>query len=384
MKYRPFGKTGWNVSSLGFGCMRLPHAEGKPRIIDEPETIRQIRFAVDHGVNYLDTAYQYYEGGSEKVVGLAVKDGYREKVKIATKSPVWLMESPGDFDKYLDISLQRLQVDHIDFYLLHGLRKTFWENVVKHDLIKQAENAKRAGKVGYVGFSFHDNYSLFEEIINAYDKWDFCQIQYNYINVNYQAGLKGLKYASGKGLPIVIMEPLLGGRLAKLPKVMNDVINNEGHKHTPVDLALQWLWNQPEVTCVLSGMNKMSEVEHNINSAEKSGAGSLTSGELELITRLQEVYKKYTPVPCTSCGYCIPCPNSVRIPNMFAMYNNGYLFENMSHAKEVYANISKKLEGKTIAGACIKCGKCEEKCPQHIPISEWLEKIHKELSGDNK
>ena len=271
MKYRKFGSTGLEVSALGFGCMRLPIHEDKT--IDEEKAIAMIRHAIDSGVNYVDTAYPYHQGTSELVVGKALKDGYREKTYLADKLPVWLIEKEEDFDKYLDEQLEKLGTDHIDFYLLHALsRERFEERVKKFNLTKKMEEAKAAGKIRYLGFSFHDSLDVFKEIVDYYH-WDFCQIQYNYINTNYQAGTEGLKYAASKGLGVVVMEPLLGGKLANLAEHVAEVVPD---KKSQVEYALDFLWDQPEVSLLLSGMTEPEQVEQNLEYASRSEIAMVT------------------------------------------------------------------------------------------------------------
>lgn len=384
MKYRKFGNLDFIVSALGFGAMRLPtdgNIHNSNRLsgnIVEDEAIKMIRYAVDQGVNYIDTAYPYHQGSSEIVTGKALKDGYRSKVKLATKSPVFLIEKGEDFNKYLDEQLRRLQTDYIDFYLLHALSRDRWENTVKKlDIIAYAESAKQAGKIKHLGFSFHDNFDAFIEIVDGYDGWEFCQIQYNYMDIENQAGTKGLKYAAGKGLPVVIMEPLLGGRLANPPQEVSDIISKNGRFYSPADLAFQWLWDQKEVSVVLSGMSNMEQVKENIVSADRSGIGVLDSKDFETIELIRKKYNQRTIIPCTKCGYCMPCPNSVDIPKNFALYNDGIIHDDLKSASEKYINFFDKNKR---ADACIQCRLCEEKCPQNIPISEWMLKIHQELS----
>jgi predicted aldo/keto reductase-like oxidoreductase len=274
MQFRKFGKLDWNASVLGFGCMRLPTVDGDPHgpNINEAEAIRMIRRATEGGVNYFDTAYVYHEGNSEAVLGKALR-GQRDVVKIATKCPVWMIQKESDFDRFLNEQLSRLQTHHIDFYLLHALNKDRWSEIVlKHKLLERAEAAIGDGRIRHLGFSFHDNYESFPDIINGCELWTFCQIQYNYMDTENQAGTKGLKLAAAHGLAVVIMEPLLGGRLARPPSSIRQVIERAGVKRSPADWALQWLWDQPEVSVVLSGMSNMDQVEANLESASRAAA----------------------------------------------------------------------------------------------------------------
>ena len=288
MQYRKFGKLDWEGSVLGFGAMRLPVTGEKPNPmgpdVDEPETIRMIRHSIDKGVNYVDTAYPYHGGQSEVVVGKALKDGYRDKVKLATKLPSWLVEKPDDFDRYLDEQLEKLQTNHIDFYLLHTLNTSYWSKLRDWGVLNWAEDAIADGRIHYLGFSFHDEFEVFKEIVDAYDKWTFCQIQYNFMDIEYQAGAKGLQYAADKGLAVVIMEPLRGGQLTlKNPKSISKLWKSAAVQRTPADWALQWIWNHPQVAVVLSGMSTMPQVIENLYSADRSGAGILSEEELILI-----------------------------------------------------------------------------------------------------
>lgn len=383
MKYRKFGKLDFQVSALGFGAMRLPtegSGMGSDRLSDkivEDEAIRMIRYAIDNGVNYIDTAYVYHKCCGEIILGKALKDGYRDKVMLATKSPVWMIKSAEDFDRMLDEQLSKLQTDCIDCYLLHALSKDRWRDIVlKFDLLKRAEAAKQAGKIKYLGFSFHDQGDVFTEIIDGYDKWDFCQIQYNYMDIENQTGTKGLKYAASKGIAVVIMEPLLGGRLANPPKDIQAIIDEGGTKRSSSDLALQWLWDQSEVSVVLSGMSNMKQVEENIASANNSGVGILDSDEFKIIERIRQKYNERAAVPCTACYYCMPCPNNVDIPRNFELYNGGVVHDDVAGSRTVYNNFVDKANR---ASACVDCKICEDKCPQRIPISEWMPKVHKVL-----
>lgn len=368
MQYRTFGRTGCEISALGYGSMRLPtadHTPGSPDI-DKEEAIRLIRYAIDHGVNYVDTAYNYHGGQSEVVVGEALRDGYREKTYLATKNPVWLVEKPEDFDTLLDEQLTKLQTDHIDFYLLHALNRDSWENrVKKHGLIERMIRAKEDGRIRFMGFSFHDDLTVFKEIIDASDSWDFCQIQHNYINIDYQAGNEGLAYAAGKGLGVIIMEPLLGGRLAVAPAQVAKVLP-EGRP--AVKWALDYLWDKPEVGFLLSGMGSLEMVKQNIAYADQSHVGMVPDEERPVYGKAKEIFDTMAIVPCTQCRYCMPCPFGVNIPDVYDAYNKTASL-GLKKARPIYA----ELEGK--ADLCQACGHCEEHCPQHICSTELMPKI---------
>jgi predicted aldo/keto reductase-like oxidoreductase len=380
MQYRKFGKLDWQVSALGFGCMRLPTIDGESANIDEAEATRMVRYAIDHGVNYIDTAYPYHGGNSELFVGRALQGGYREKVKLATKLPCWKVEAAGDFDKFLDEQLEKLQTEYIDFYLLHSLNEESWHKMRDLDVLALAERALADGRIGYLGFSFHDEYGVFQEIVDGYAGWTFCQIQHNYMDIETQAGTKGLKYAAARGLAVVIMEPLLGGRLVDPPEPIQRVWDGAAERRTPADRALQWLWNQPEVSVVLSGMTTMQQVEENVASADASGIGLLSAEDLALYDQVREKYKTLCPIPCTACRYCMPCPNGVDIPRNFAVYNEGVMYDKPDAARDGYNNWTPE---EAQASQCIQCRECEEKCPQSIPISEWMPIVH-EVLGEGK
>jgi len=385
MKYRQFGKLDFDVSALGFGAMRLPVTGDNPAAmgsnIDEPEAIRMIRHSIDQGVNYVDTAYPYHGGKSEVVVGQALQDGFREKVKLATKMPSWFMNRYDDFDKYLNEQLDKLQTDHIDFYLLHSMNQDLWPKLRDLDVLKWAENTMADGRIRYLGFSFHDNLDTFKQIVDAYDNWTFCQIQYNFMDIEYQAGTEGLQYAVDKGLGVVIMEPLRGGQLSKEPpQSVKKMYENASIKRSPADWALQWIWNQPEVSVVLSGMTAMPHVTENVASADNSGVGLLGDDDLALIDRVREEYRKLSPISCTNCGYCMPCPNGVDIPHAFAQYNDAIMYDDPRTARFRYRQNPKEKWGDN----CIECLECEEKCPQEISIAEWLKKVHEYLGPKKK
>jgi len=379
MKYRKFGKLDWEVSALGFGVMRMPTKDDNPANIDKPEAIRMIRYAIDHGVNYLDSAYMYHSEQSEPLVAESLKDGYREKVRIATKMPIGMVEKPEDFDRLFNEQLRRLQDDRIDFYLLHGLDAAGWEKVRDFDVIKWAEGKMASGNIDRFGFSFHDELDVFKEIVDAYDNWTFCQVQYNFMDVDYQAGRQGIEYAANKGLAVVIMEPLRGGMLSKeLPEAVSKVWETASSEYSQVELALQWIWNQPEVSVVLSGMSTMEQVEEDCLYADRSEPGSLTDKDLALVNKIREAYQGLIPVPCTGCGYCIPCPNGVEIPKIFQVLNDSTMYANPEMGKIRYQG-RMGLKEEQLADKCIECGECMEVCPQGIDIINWLKEAHSTL-----
>jgi len=369
MKYRRFGKLNWNVSVLGFGAMRLPIIGDDDANIDEPEAIRMVRYAIDHGVNYLDTAYVYHKGGSEALLGKALKDGYRSRVKLATKMPVWLVKSHDELDKYFDEQLDRLQTGHVDFYLLHSLNRELWDKVKQLNALEWLDEKVAEGKIGHSGFSFHDKHSAFKEIVDGYEGWAFCQIQYNYLDSDYQAGTAGLEYAAAKGLAVVVMEPLAGGGLTSVPpKEIQSIWEKAKTKKSLAEWALRWVWNRPEVSVVLSGMSTMNQVVENVEIASRSSPLSMTSEELALVEKVKRKYKELGFIQCTGCRYCMPCPQGVNIPQILSLHNE-FVRERGEEIKNKY---EKNISPKNRAKLCSKCGKCEEHCPQKIPIRRLL------------
>ncbi len=365
MRYRKLGKTGVDVSVLGFGCMRLPMIDGEDRI-DEQEAIRIIRAGIDSGINYLDTAYFYHNGESERLVGKAVKDGYREKAYIATKLPLGEVGCEEDVEKLFSNQLKKLGVDYVDFYLLHAVNNDAWENkVLKFGILPKIEKLISEGKIRHFGFSFHDDLEVFKKIIDSYDGFEFCQIQFNYIDTDYQAGIEGLEYAASKGLGVIVMEPLLGGKLAAPHEKVAEIL---GNSRTPVEWALDFVWNRPEVSMLLSGMGSEKMVTENIGYACESEAGMLGEKELAVLRNAKAVFDELTAVSCTGCEYCMPCPFGVEIPKVFAAYNN-ITTGGRRLVKEIMPDIE------YIAEKCQKCGKCVKACPQHIDIPEKLRKI---------
>jgi len=384
MEYRKFGNLDWEVSSLGFGAMRLPTDGDESSNIAEKEAIEMIRYAIDNGVNYIDTAWPYHGEESEKLVAKALKDGYREKTRVATKLPIWLVDDKEDLDKYLNKQLEKLEVDKIDFYLIHALSKDRWQKCKDLEIMDWLKKVQKEGKIGYKGFSFHDDYDLFEDIVDYYeDDWDFCQIQYNYLDTEYQAGQKGLKYAADKGLAVVVMEPLRGGTLAKEPpKEIKKIWDKADKKRSAPDWALQWLWNQEEVSVVLSGMSTLEQVKENVESASNSGINSLDKSEKDLIEKAADKFREMQPVNCTGCGYCVPCPNDVHIPMNFSLYNEAHLYDDYEEKNNTY----NRLKAKMRAENCIACGECLDKCPQNLSIIDLLEDVadYFEVKEDNE
>lgn len=381
------GSLGWDVSALGFGAMRLP-LDQKFRLKEE-EAIQMIRYAIDHGVNYIDTAYPYHGGRSEVILGKALQDGYREKVHLTTKLPIWLVKRQNQFERYFKRQIDRLQTNP-DIYFFHGLNKRRFKKVQDLNLIENMENARDSGIIKHIGFSFHDNFDVFKEIIDSY-QWDCCQIQLNYLDINYQAGLKGLQYAGEKDIAVIIMEPIRGGKLAipdddlESKPLIKNVLKNSSTQRTMADWALQFLWNQKHVSVVLSGMSTMQQVVENVESANNSGTNTLTEPELKTITDLRDAYSKYVVVPCTRCGYCIPCSNGVSIPSVLGVLNEIAYWGD--RARAVYNQMAKTLEdldrrresGEEVEGAatlCTQCEECLEKCPQQIEIPDMMEKAN--------
>lgn len=378
MQYRPFGKLDWQVSALGFGCMRLPiRTGGQPGSadIDEAEASRLVYHAIENGVNYLDTAYPYHRKESEPFLGRALQGGWRQKVRLATKMPHWMMEGPADFDRFFDEQLAKLQTDYVDFYLLHALDKNSWPKLKNWDVFSWAEKKIKEGRIHHLGFSFHDDFSVFKDIVDGYD-WEFCQIQYNYMDIEEQAGTRGLKYAAEKGLAVIVMEPLLGGRLSVPQQDIQAIWDRSPVKRSPTDWALQWLWNQPEVSLVLSGMSSMQQVEQNLVSASSSAAGSLNALELSLVDEVRARYRELCLASCTGCQYCQPCPNNLNIPLMFELYNAGHMYGVIEQVRQQYNDW---IKPENRADQCARCQECEDKCPQHLPICELLDKVDQVL-----
>lgn len=377
MEYRKFGRLDWHGSALGFGCMRFPVLDGDTSRIDEKPAAEMLLHAIDQGVNYIDTAYPYHGGTSEPFVGKTLEGDYRNRVKLATKLPSWKIEKASDFDRYLNEQLERLRTEQIDFYLLHTLNERLWKTLYDLDVLEWVEKAKSDGRIKNIGFSFHDRYSVFKTIVDAYESWDFCLIQHNFMDADYQAGTKGLEYAASRGMGVVIMEPLRGGRLIDPPQPVQDIWDIAEVERSAAEWSLQWLWNKPEVSLVLSGMSTMQQVQENIASASRSGVGTLSMDDLELVAQAKKIYESFQLIPCTNCGYCMPCPEGVDIPRILRIYNDGIMYEKLDAAINDY---QKWVPTENKADLCVECGECLEKCPQDIQIPDWMDKIHQEYS----
>ncbi len=374
MQYRK-DKYGNDISLLGFGCLRFKKDGNK---IDMAEAERQIMEAIELGVNYFDTAYVYT--GSEAAIGeIFEKNHVRDKVTITTKLPHYMIKKTEDLDKYFDEELKRLRTDHVDCYLMHMLTDVAsWERLKGLGILKWLEDKKARGIIGQIGFSYHGNSDMFIQLVDAYD-WDLTQIQYNYMDENTQAGRKGLMHAAKKGIPVIIMEPLRGGRLVNnLPAEAKKIFEEYPTKHSPADWAFRWLMSQPEVTCVLSGMNDMDMVRENVKTADECQIGELTEADEEMLASVAKAINGKMKVGCTGCGYCMPCPKNVDIPGAFAAYNRLYTDGWYTGMKE-YVMCTALRANPTSITNCVGCGKCETHCPQGIAIREELKRARKKL-----
>jgi predicted aldo/keto reductase-like oxidoreductase len=377
MKYRKLDRAGNEVSILGLGCMRLPVIDGDEGRIDEPLAERLLHAAIEQGINYLDTAYPYHKGNSETFLGRALSGGLRDKVRLATKLPSWAVQTAADFDRFLNEQLERLQTDHIDFYLLHAMKSDWWVKLHNLGVLEFLDRAIRDGRIGAAGFSFHDELPLFKRIVDAYD-WSFCQIQYNYMDEHLQAGREGLNYAVDRGLGVVVMEPLRGGHLAResAPDIQA-LWDDAPVRRSPAEWALRWVWDHPGVTSLLSGMNDPAQIEENCRIADQALPRSLSAAELAVIEQVRDTLRKRIKVPCTTCNYCMPCPSGVNIPRIFGIYNDRFIYGDPRFPHRIYTITMNDSE---LAVNCTRCGLCEQHCPQNIPIMERLAEAHRVLS----
>jgi len=379
MLYRTMPKNGDRLSILGFGAMRLPSKKGK---IDEVRATAQIRMAIVHGINYIDGAMAYHAGACEPFLGRALSGGYREKVKIATKLPHWDVSTRGDMDALLNVQLENLQTDHIDYYLIHQLSLIDWQRLIDIGIVDFLDRAKADGKIINAGFSFHSSLEDFISIVDAYG-WDFCQIQYNYLDENHQAGTRGLHYAASRGLGVIVMEPLRGGNLAKMPPAIKAFFDEAEHRRSAAEWGLRWVWNHPEVTCVLSGMNDEAHIEENLRIADEALPDSLTTTELEIFSCVEQEYRNQMKVGCTGCRYCMPCPAGVAIPECFDAYNSELWGNKIEGLFRYLFMVARPLRDMPdgFASRCTGCGECEEKCPQNIEIRKHLKDVAGKFEG---
>jgi predicted aldo/keto reductase-like oxidoreductase len=377
MLYRPLGRTGEMVSILGFGAMRLPVIDHQHEQIDVPLATEMLEYAISQGVNYVDTARMYHganavaPGNSEPFIGQALDGGLRDKVLLATKLPSWAANTREDMDRTLAHQLRALRTDHIDCYLLHGIGAETWAKFRDLGALDFLEAAKADGRIRFAGFSFHGDGSAFAPIVDAYD-WDFCQIQYNYMDIEQQAGMAGLRYAAERGLGVIVMEPIRGGRLAgRVPVEAQAIWDKAPTKRTPVEWALRFVWDDKDVSMLLSGMGSMEQVRENIRLADEGHAGALGRVELDLYDQVRRIYRDRTLVDCTGCRYCMPCPAGIDIPTIFSLMNDGRLYGDEAQEKFVYG-LNIELGATVKASECTECGQCEAECPQLIEVPKRL------------
>ncbi len=363
MQYRQFNKSGDNITLFGLGTMRMPTNDDKK--IDEPAAIKMIRNTIDQGVNYVDTAYMYHDFCAEKVVGKALQDGYREKVFLANKMPVWLVNNEAEMEQLFQKQLENCQTDHFDFYLLHNVTQAIWKRAEKFKCLEFLEKMKAKGKIKHLGFSFHDEYDFFREVVDAHP-WDFCQIQLNIMDMDYQAGVAGLEYAAAKNLPVIIMEPAKGGKIVdKLPPTVSEYWKSAPKQRKPIEWALKWLANFDSVLTILCGVHSEEQMLENLSILNESKSNSLTEDELAIIKKVSEEYNKLIKYSCTSCEYCLPCPEKIDIPTIIGLRNDWELYcHSEKTANDYYLWIP---EGRR-ASNCTNCEKCMIKCPQQLPI----------------
>ena len=379
MQYRRFEKLGVDVSAFGIGCMRFPmqditDAEGNTRReVDEELATALIRRAIDGGVNYIDTAYVYSNGTNEAVVGRALRGGYRERVYLATKLPTWNCKTSEDLPRLFEEQCRNLQTDRIDFYLVHALGKASWEKMRALGVREFLDGLKKAGRIRFACFSFHDSYDAFQEILEDYD-WDMCQLQYNYMDVENQAGIRGVKLAGEKGIPVVIMEGLLGGKLANVPQEVARIFQTAKPERSAAEWAFRWLCHHEEILTVLSGVTDLSQLEENLRIFSEATAGGMSKEELKTVALARETYQKRILVGCTGCRYCVPCPKGVAIPDIFALWNRLYQFDEKNmQGNRAYQKILEKGQGGDL---CIACRKCQNVCPQRLNVPDFLAQAH--------
>lgn len=370
MQYRTMPKSQDKLSALGMGCMRLPMTSAAK--IDREQTLQMMHYALEHGVNYFDTAWAYHDGASEPMLGEFISQIDRTKIFVATKLPCWLIKTRADMDSYLQQQLDRLQTDYIDYYLLHALNKNSWQNMHQLGILEFLEKAKAEGRIRHIGFSFHDKYPEFKKIVQAYP-WDFAQFMLNYLDTHYQAGMNGYRLAMQHNMGIISMEPVRGGKLVHpLPPEIEALWKKKGEGLSPLELALRWVWNLPGCSVLLSGMSNLDQLKENVALADRFHAEELSDKQLKTYQLIRREYLKRIPIPCSECRYCMPCPNGVAIPTNFGSYNEAVMFANRERGLKEYQIF---IPEASRADKCINCGICLSKCPQHIDIPTELEKV---------
>lgn len=376
MRYRIMPQSSDRLSALGLGCMRLPLTQDSK--IDRPAALDMFHYAVQHGVNYFDTAWGYHDGESEPMLGEFIRQIDRKSIYVATKLPAWLIKTREDMNHYLTQQLQRLNTEYIDYYLLHALNKRTWKNLKQLGIIEFLEQARAEGRIRYIGFSFHDDYPTFKKITEAY-AWDFCQFMFNYLDTHYQAGRNGYNLAVKHNMGIIAMEPLRGGKLVHpIPPEITKLWDRSGDTYSMVERGVRWVWNLPGCTVLLSGMSNLEQLKENIALADRFGENELTDQELTLYKKVRREYIKRVPIPCTECRYCLPCPFGVAIPSCLGVYNEAVMFANKAQGLKEYNWF---VPGDSQAGKCTQCGACLSKCPQHIQIPTELQKVHAYFSS---
>jgi predicted aldo/keto reductase-like oxidoreductase len=378
MKYRRFGRLDWKVSALGFGLAQLPSADKDPPHIDEAESVKMLRYAIDRGVNFLDAGSPLVFKSNQHLFHLlqeALKDDYRQKIKIAATVPSFKINAPADFDRYLEDLLKWLHEDSIDFLLLGGLNRDSWPRLEGMDILSRVETAIADKRISHIGFFFHDQYQFLRNIIEAYDNWALCQFHYSYMDVDHHPGVSGLKYAGDNGLGVVVAKPLMGGRLTgKPPETVAQIWSSAEPKRTPAEWGLRWVWNDPEVSTAVVDMSSLEQVRANIALVENAKTGSFTVPEELVISRVIDAYRELKPIPCTACRGCMPCGQGIDAPRIFEIYNDAIMYNDTGTAKSIY-----RLEHHNI-DSCNECGTCANACGKRIPIPEWLKIARKLLA----
>jgi len=377
MKYRRFGRLDWKVSALGFGVARLPLINNDPANLDEVESVKMLRYAIDHGVNYLDVGYPLAmknNGSLSRLLGEALQGGYRRRIKIAASLPAVLTDSSLDFDKYLDGLLKWLHADTMDFFLLGGMDRYTWPRVQGLDVLRRAEEAVADKRIGHIGFFFHDQFQFLRDIVEAYDKWALCEFQYSFMDIDHHPGAGGIRYAEENGLGVIVSKPLLGGRLtAELPEPVARIWAGARPKRSPADRALRWVWNHPEVSTVVCDMSTIEQVKENLSLADSVEPGKMTVAEELVISQVRDTYRNLKPIPCTACRICMPCPQDIDVPRLFELYNDAIIYGDAGTARSIYLLERHHLD------YCNECGVCENACGRKLPLLDWLRKARQLL-----